>query len=209
MPCSIRNSVGLNAAACHSAGFTNISAAYAIQNYGSANTSLPILLANVQCGSGAAGLETCTYSFYPPNSWSGYSHTNDVGVDCSGVPRPPEPIVAYSATVSSSTTTATFASNLGRLLGVSTTRIQIISTTSNGTAGFEVIEFRFTDNTTATYQTRWYLDNELQSESPYYIQYYLYAYSLSNNLTAAVLPTMQFRLVGGASNTSGIVQVRP
>ncbi|CUG92632.1 Hypothetical protein, putative, partial [Bodo saltans] len=198
-------------AACHSAGFANISTAYSIPSFASANMTLPIYLSNVQCPSGVADmtLEDCSYSYYPAYTFSGSSHV--VGVDCSGSPRPEEPMIGYSATVDSSVSVSTFAYRVANSYPVqsSSDRVMVMNSYSNGTAGFSVFEFRFTDNTTNTVQTRWNLDNAVLSTFPEYIKSYFTVYNLVNNLTAAVLPTMEFRLVGGAVNSTGRVEVRP
>ncbi|MDP3762434.1 MAG: scavenger receptor cysteine-rich domain-containing protein, partial [Ramlibacter sp.] len=193
-------------AACHSAGFTNISAAFAIQNYGGgANGS--VYLANVDCTQTESYLQNCSYTFLEPSQSTWYQHSEDVGVDCSGVPRPTDSVVAYNATVDAPGDQVV--ARIASYLGVAQSRIWVLWNATNGTDGFQLVVFRFTDNTTNTYQTRAYLDYEFMSLSSWTVQYYFGIYTLYNNMSSVVAATMQFRLMGGSRNSTGRLEVRP
>ncbi len=193
-------------AACHSLGYTNITMAYAIGWYGGGTGT--IYVDDTSCVASDYYFQNCSFkqsSIYFSNH--NCQHWEDVGVDCSGQPRPADPIIAYTAVVDDDDA-SDFVQIMSDYLFLNFTagnRIQIISgPVSNGTAGFQVITFRFTD---AAWPTRSALDYDIIISSPLELFTYAGIYSLTSNASASVAPNLQFRLTGG-TNSFGVLEVR-
>jgi hypothetical protein len=194
----------LNAAtpACHSAGFPNTTAATIIPFYGGGVG--PMFMDSLQCGDDAINLNNCDYEEASCNP------TQAMGVDCSTTPGP-RPTVLFNATVSTSATQ--FVSNMELVLNVPVDMVVVVNVTqlnnSSATGPLNAVVFYLTNqNGDLNRHDMTELEKSLIDVSPTLLSS-LNALALTNNNTDGIIDTMQFRLVDGATATSGLLQMRP
>jgi hypothetical protein len=195
----------LNAAtpACRSAGFPNTTAATLIPYYGGGVG--PMFMGDVQCGEGATDLSACSYQDVGCDPT-----TEAMGVDCGTAPGRP-PTVLFNATVAYSA--SQLVSNLESGLNLAANAIEVVGTwhlnNSSATGPLDAVAFSLLTNpncSSCCHMSE--AEESLIIGSPTLLDA-LQIQSITNNNTAGIRDTMQFRLVDGATATSGLLQMRP
>jgi hypothetical protein len=197
--------------ACRSAGY-NVSAAFALLNWGAAE-GVDARIGNVGCDAAAKTLLSCLFTLTdapnpPCKNWAA------VGVDCSGTPRPPEPVLLFIATMPAAATT-TFANNLATMLITVPSRIVVVGMVTNASQ-WSNVTFHFTAANTsspdfALRRSRADLQQNLLASSPMQLNHYTEMVALFSNSSALVRGTMQFRIVpvSAARPAVGVLEFRP
>jgi hypothetical protein len=188
--------------ACRSAGFPNTTAATLIPYYGGGVG--PMFMGDVQCIDGATDLSACSYQ-----GDIDCDPTEAMGVDCGTAPGRP-PTVLFNATVSYGATL--LVSNVEFELNVPADMIVVAGVTqlnnSSATGPLNAVAFYLSDPNSSSGGDVASAETTLVIGGPTLL-FELNVQSITNNNTAGIIGTMQFRLVGGATATSGLLQMRP